>query len=72
MVNTGIYSLSAEIANPELLSTNVTLTPINIYSFNVNGMRQDSKRQSIFNKIKNDNGIILLQETHSTVRTEEI
>ncbi len=34
-------------------------------------MVQDTKRQSIFNKIKNDNGIILLQETHSTVKTEK-
>ncbi len=54
-----------------MVSTNITLTPINICSFNVNDMGQDTKRQSIFNKIKHDNGIILLQETHSTVKTEK-
>ncbi len=39
------------------------LTPINISIFNVNGLGQEIKRLAIFNKLKYDSGIILLQET---------
>ncbi len=45
--------------------------PLNINTFNVNGLVQCSKRLAIFNKMKHDNGISLLQETHSTSKTEK-
>ncbi len=48
-----------------------THTPINITTFNVNGLELDIKRQSIFNKLKSDNGGIMLQETYSTSTNEK-
>ncbi len=48
-----------------------THTPINITTFNVNGLGIDVKRQSIFNKLKSDNGDIMLNETHSTSTNEK-
>ncbi len=42
-----------------------THTPININTFNMKKLRLDIKRQSIFNKLKSDNGVII-PETHST------
>ncbi len=46
-------------------------TPINITTFNVNGLGIDIKRQSIFNKLKGDNSVIMLQETHSITNIEK-
>ncbi len=39
-------------------------------SFNVNGLRQDIKRNAIFTKLKSSNNIILLQETYSSKEIE--
>ncbi len=39
-------------------------------SFNVNGLKQDMKRNSIFTKLKPSNNIILHQETHSSKEIE--
>ncbi len=38
--------------------------------FNVNRLREDIKRNDIFNKLKPSNNIILLQETHSSKEIE--
>ena len=38
---------------------------MNIVSFNVNGISKETKRKIIFNKIKDQNCIAFLQETHS-------
>ncbi len=49
-----------------------THTPINITTLNVNGLGLDvKKKQSIFNKLKTENGVIMLQETHSTLTNEK-
>ena len=45
---------------------------MNIVSFNVNGISKELKRKIIFNKIADLNCIAFLQETHSTVQTENI
>ncbi len=37
----------------------------------MNGLVLDVNRQSIFNKLKSDNGVIMLQETHSTSTNEK-
>ena len=44
-----------------------------LITYNVKGMRDSSKRQQIFNYLKNHmhNGIFFLQETHSTPDDEE-
>ncbi len=54
-----------------MTSTAQTNIPINITSFNVNGLGQDTKRLAIVNKLKKDNGVILLQETHSIALSEK-
>ncbi len=38
---------------------------IKLCSFNVRGLRDSQKRTSIFNKLKENNSIIFLQETHT-------
>ena len=39
----------------------------NIYSLNTNGLRDETKRVALFNKLKKKgSGIFLLQETHTT------
>ncbi len=38
--------------------------------FNINGLRQDIKRNAIFNKLNPSNNIILLQETYSSKEIE--
>ncbi len=43
---------------------------LQLSSFNVNGLRQDIKRNAIFTKLKPSNNIILLQETHSIKEIE--
>lgn len=49
------------------------LSKVNVVSFNVNGLRNELKRRSIFNLLKYDNNhIILLQETHSMVKDEQV
>ena len=46
---------------------------LNIACFNVNGLRQNLKRKSIFYYLKNKKlGIILLQETHSSIGEETL
>lgn len=46
---------------------------MNVVSFNVNGIRNESKRRAIFNYLKHfDSHIVLLQETHSTKEDEVI
>ncbi len=47
-----------------------THTPINITTFNVNGLGLDVRKQSIFNKLKSDNGF-MLHRTHSTSTNEK-
>ncbi len=46
-------------------------TPINITTFNVNGLGIDIKRQSIFNKLKGDNGVMIPQETDSITNIQK-
>ncbi len=48
-----------------------THIPINITNFNVNGLGLYIQRQSIFNKLKSDNGVTILQETHSSSTNEK-
>ncbi len=43
---------------------------LQLSSFNVNGLRQDIKRNAICTKLKPSNNIILLQETHSSKEIE--
>ncbi len=46
---------------------------INFYSLKVNGLGDKAKRIAIFTKLKKlGMGIFLLQETHSTIATENI
>jgi exonuclease III len=45
---------------------------MNIISFNVNGLSQKNKSIAIFEKLAKFNSISLLQETHSTIKTEKI
>ena len=46
---------------------------LNIACFNVNGLRQNVKRKSIFYHLKNKKfDIILLQETHSSIGEETL
>ena len=44
---------------------------IKLCTFNVNGLGQDCKRQSIFKRLSKQNSIVLLQETHSTPHIEK-
>ncbi len=37
----------------------------------MSGLGLDVKRQSIFNKFKSDNGVIMLQKNHSTSTNEK-
>ncbi len=57
---------SSKVINMVSGQNSSTHTPIKITTFNVNGLGLDVKRQSIFNNLKSDNGVIMLQETHST------
>ena len=42
-------------------------------SFNVNGLNADAKRKTIFNYLKQKKiEIVLLQETHSSVKVEKL
>ncbi len=43
---------------------------LQLSSFNVNGLRQDKKRNAIFTKLKPSNNILLLQETPFTKEIE--
>ena len=43
---------------------------INLTSFNVNGLRMELKRNTIFNKLRPTHNIIFLQETHSSKEIE--
>ena len=46
---------------------------LNIVGFNVNGLRQNLKRKSIFYHLKNKKfDITLLQETHSCIGEETL
>ena len=46
---------------------------LKFYSLNTNGLGDDSKRRAVFTKLhKKCHGIILLQETHSTLNCERI
>ena len=49
------------------------MTDLKIYSFNVRGIGEGSKRRTIFRHLKNKfpNSIYLLQETHSSVDVEQ-
>ena len=49
------------------------MSQLNLYSFNTRGIHSSkSKRLAIFNQFKNKNqGIVLLQETHSTSSIEK-
>ena len=45
---------------------------VKLFSLNVNGLGDTIKRQAVFDKLrKKGPGIFLLQETHSTIQTEE-
>ncbi len=48
-----------------------TCTPLNVSTFNVNGLGQDPKISAIFDKLKHGNGIIRLQQTHSTFKIDK-
>lgn len=49
------------------------LAEINVVSLNVNGIRNETKRRTIFNYLKHDNAhIVLLQETHSSPEIESV
>ncbi len=50
---------------------NEPLTPLNIITFNANGLGLEAKRNSIFNKIRQKNSIVLLQETHLSKEIEK-
>lgn len=51
---------------------NDTEIEITVYCQNCNGLRDQSKRIALFEKLKKlDNAIFLLQETHTTVESEE-
>lgn len=51
----------------------VNLSEVNVVTLNVNGLRGESKRRSIFNLLKHcQSNIILLQETHSTKNDERV
>ena len=52
--------------NPELIGSNIMF---DILSLNVRGIREKKKRINIFSSVRNhvsDQGVIMLQETHST------
>ncbi len=79
---TNLLSIYHSILSPQILAykpstirmststPNNENTPLNISNFNFkSGLGQYSKILAIFNKMKHDNGIILLQETHSTSKT---
>lgn len=51
----------------------VNLEQFKVATLNVNGLRSDTKRRTLFNLFKNDQAhIVLLQETHSTEKEERI
>ncbi len=56
---------------PMTSENNANLTPIHVNSFNVNDLWQEAKRNAIFKELKQNNGIVLLQETHSTFQIEK-
>ena len=47
------------------------LKEISICTFNANGLADERKLVAVLNSFKNANGIILLQETHSTITNEK-
>ena len=49
-----------------------TKTNLNIFALNVNGLGDHIKRKTLFRKLRENDGIFLLQETHSTVDSEQI
>ena len=51
----------------------MTEKPLNIYSFNANGLGEKNKRKAILNWIKtHHHGVLFLQETHSVEKSEEV
>ncbi len=55
---------------PSIITMSIC-TPINVSTLNVNGLGHEIKRLAIFNKLKYDSGIRLLQETLSTTTMEK-
>ncbi len=65
-----LHSSLSLICMPMTSENNANLTPIHVNSFNVNGLGQEAKWNAIFKKLKQNNSIVLLQETHSTFQIE--
>ena len=56
-----------------VLPLKMTEKPLNIYSFNANGLGEKNKRKAILNWIKtHHHGVLFLQETHSVEKSEEV
>ncbi len=60
------------VITARMTSNNFTHFPsINLVSFNSNGLCQDSKRKLVFNKLKSQDSLIILQETKCTKTLEK-